>query len=40
MPHIVLLRKEIVNIKMVQSKKNRSNNAARTIAANRYKQGK
>jgi hypothetical protein len=35
MPQIVLLRKIIVKIKLVQIKKISSNKAARTIAANR-----
>jgi hypothetical protein len=39
MPQIVLLRNEMENLKMVQIKKYCSNNAARTIAANRYGQG-
>jgi len=40
MPQIVLLRKRIVNLKMVLIKKNSSKNAARTIAATRWAQAK
>lgn len=40
MPQVVLIRKIIVNLKMVQIKKNSSNNAARTIAAIRSLQAK
>jgi hypothetical protein len=38
MPLVVILRKRIVKLKIVQIKKNSSKNAARTIAANRWQQ--